>query len=82
MCPCIILKLISIEDAKLIKLRIEQLCKQINLEALSTFITNIDIDMPNEYSASILPNYKKELIVKLIALRASRLQEIINERIS
>ncbi len=66
------------QDSK-VKDRISELVRKIDTTRIQEFVSKIDMMIPEEFESWKIPNYRKDLIVKLITLRSQRLLEIINE---
>ncbi len=56
---------------------INRIKENYNLEAISEIINNIDKELPEELSKFKLSDARKQLMVKLVSLRAQKLQEIL-----
>lgn len=56
---------------------IDKASKNYNEMALIEALNNMDVSVPEEFSAVKIPQNRKEIIIKLVSLRAQKLQELL-----
>jgi hypothetical protein len=64
---------------KNLKERSKNIIEKFNINDLSNFILQIDINLPTEFNNWEISNYRKDFIVKLLTLRKEKILQIINE---
>lgn len=73
-------KLLENNDLKaFVKETLERILKQFDLKKIEDIILNIDKELIDLKNPNILPNERKELVLKLLTLRLNKLREIYSQ---
>lgn len=73
----ILLKYTSYGD--MVKKQIRFICNKFDVNTITDIVTNIDKELPDDYSNRKLTDNRKKFVIKLLTLRYKKLCEIIDE---